>query len=105
MSLFFVVNADKTILVKGSEVLPAGTDVARFILNKAKNLKIGDLPQFSEDKIGDTSYSEITNKIKTGAETVGSEVNKLIPKIINKAKELIKGSVENKIQETFCPTK
>ncbi|MBI2635650.1 MAG: hypothetical protein HYW79_03900 [Parcubacteria group bacterium] len=105
LSLYFVVNADRSFTIKGSEVLPVGTDIAKFILNKVNNFKTDSLPQLSGEKIGDTSYSEITDKIKTGAETVGSEASKLIPIVIDKAKGLIKGSVENKLVETFCPVK
>ncbi len=96
LSLYFVVNADKSILVKGGEVWPTGTNIVKFILNKAKDFKTG---------IGDAPYSEITDKIKTGIETVKSEAGSLIPNVIDKAKELVKGSIENKLVETFCPAK
>lgn len=86
LSLYFVVNADKSILVKGGEVWPTGTDIVKFVLNKARNLssqiKTGNFPGFSNDKIGDASY-----------------------KVIDKAREFISGSIENKLVETFCPAK
>ncbi|MDO8676572.1 MAG: hypothetical protein Q7K16_02890 [Candidatus Azambacteria bacterium] len=109
LSLYFVVNADKSITIKGSEVLPVGTDIAKFILNKARDLgsqiKIGNVPGFSDGKIGDASYSKTTNTVKTGAEAIKSKVSNLIPKVIDKARELVKGSIENKLIETFCPVK
>ncbi|GEM_PF-2890582 len=110
LSLYFIVNADKSILVKGSEVLPAGTDIAKFILKKAKDLisQTGTgnvLKSSSGNNIIDASLPVITDKIKTGVETIKSEANNLIPEVLNKATDLIKNPIENKIIETFCPRK
>lgn len=90
LSLYFVVNADRSILVKGNEVLPAGTDIAKFILNKAKDF----ISQTDTGAGVNASYTTITDKIKA-----------LIPKIIGKTTDLIKNPIENKIIETFCPAK
>ncbi len=84
--LYFFVNADRSIFVKGSEVLPTGTDVARFILNKAKDLN-------SQINAGRAPYPVITDKIKSAVEKIKDEANKLIPKAIDKT------------IETFCPAK
>lgn len=94
LSLYFVVNADRSIFVKGSEVLPIGTDVARFILNKAKDFK-------SQINVGNTSYPvAITDKIKSAVETIKNEANKLIPRVLDKTTDLIKNPIE-----TVCPAK
>ena len=101
LSLYFVVNADRSIFVKGSEVLPIGTDVARFILNKTKDF-------ISRTNTGtgiDASYPSITNKIKAGIEKIKVEANMLIPKVLDKTTNLIKNPIENKIIETVCPAK
>ena len=110
LSLYFIINAEKLTIVKGSEVLPAGTDIAKFILNKAKNLILQTgtdnvLKSSSGKNIIDASYPAITDKIKTGFETIKSGANNLIPEVLNKAANIIKGSIENKINETFCPAK
>lgn len=98
LTLYFVVNADRSILVKRSEVLPAGTDIARLILNKTK-----DFVSQTDTDIVDASYPTITDKIKAGIEKVKVETNNLIPKVINKTTDLIKEPIENKIIKTFCP--
>ena len=108
LSLYFVVNADRSILVKGSEVLPAGTDIARLILNKAKDLisqiNAGNVLKSSSGNIVDASYPAVTDKIKAGIEKIKVETNKLIPKVLDKTTDLIKNPIENKIIETFCPS-
>ena len=110
LTLYFVVNADKSIILKGSEVLPAGTDITGFILNKAKNLisQTGTgniLKSSSGNNIVDSSYPAITDKIEAGIEKIKAEANILIPKVIDKTIDLIRNPIENKINETFCPSK
>ena len=103
LTLYFVVNADRSIFVKGSEVLPAGTDITKFILNKAKDL----ISQ--TDTGGNTTfnapYPAITDKVKSAVEKIKDDTNKLIPKVIDKTNDLVKNPIENKIIETFCPAK
>ena len=99
--LYFVVNADRSVLVKGSDVLPAGTDVAGFILNKAKDFN----SQIKTGSIVDLSYPVITDKIKSVVEKIKDEANKLIPTVLDKTTDLIKNPIKNKIIETFCPAK
>lgn len=96
--LYFVVNADRSILVKGNEVFPAGTDIAKFILKQTKNLQ-------SQIETGNGSYPTITDAIKPIVETVGIGASKLIPRIINKVKDLIREPIKNKIDATFCSVK
>lgn len=113
LTLYFVVNADRSILVKGSEVLPAGTDIARLVLNKAKDLisqaGTGNVLKSSNGNIVgnivDASYPAITDKIEAGIEKIRAESNTLIPKVIDKTIDLIKNPIENKINETFCSSK
>lgn len=95
LTLYFIVNAEKSILIKGSEVFPAGTDIAKLVINKAKEVA---------SKIGSGNILQVSNSDSV-VETIKAGASKLIPKIFNKAGGLIKNSVEDKIIETFCPVK
>lgn len=92
LTLYFVVNAERSILVKkGSEVFPAGTDIAKFILKKTKDL-------ISQNDITNTSFPAIVETIKAGA-------TKFIPEVFDKITGLVKKPIENKISDLFCPGK
>lgn len=102
-TVYFVLNAEKSISIKGGgNAIPAGTDVAKFILNK---VKIIDPQKIISSIIGGNKLkneennllqSDITGEIKS---KVGEAKNKILDEVI----DLIKKPIENKVSEMFCP--
>ncbi len=105
LTIYFVFNTEKSISVKsGGNAIPAGTDVTKFILDKAKTIEPGKIianiinGSNLKNKTIDLLQSDITEKMKS---TIGEIKNK----ILNKTVDLIKKPIESKISETFCPQK
>ena len=71
--------------------MPAGVDIAKFILNQALNQS-----ETIKPKINDLLQSGLTEEIKLKA---GEIKNKILDKAVN----LIKMPIENKVQELICP--
>ena len=88
---YFVFNTEKSISVKGGGAMPAGVDIAKFILNQALNQS-----ETIKPKINDLLQSGLTEEIKLKA---GEIKNKILDKAVN----LIKMPIENKVQELICP--
>lgn len=107
--LYFVVNAEKSILVKGSEVMPIGTDIPRFILSKARGLVsvfIGNgIKNSSDDNLINNFQPKISNIVQTVAEKFKNKVEDLISGAASKIANSIKEPIKNKINETLCPIK
>jgi len=92
--LYFIVKAEKSLVIKGSEVMPGGIDIPKLVLDKIGGIK----PQIlGNEVIGDSGRGFISN-IVTGAKD-------LVSKTIDKISESVKSPVENKINEFLCPTK
>lgn len=93
---YFVVNADKSIFVRGGEVTPIGTDIPKLILNKVKkvlpNLINNNSKQSAGGIIGSVQPG-IDGMIKLGVDAIKNQVNS------------VKDLIENKINETLCPIK
>lgn len=93
LAAYFVFNAEKSISLKNAgNAVPAGIDIAKFILNKALN-QSGTI----KSGINDVLQSKLIEEIKTKAGEIKS-------KVLNGAVNLIKKPIENKIVETFCPS-
>lgn len=106
--LYFVVNAEKSILVNGSEVTPTGTDIPKLILNKAKELATfftGGEVKNSADSAVNTFQPKITDLIQTGVEEFKNKAENLISGVASKITDLIKDPIKNKINEVLCPIK
>ena len=93
-SAYFVFNTEKSISVKGGgNAVPAGVDIAKFILNQALNQS-----ETIKPKINEILQSKLTGEIK-------SKIGEIKDKILDEAIYLIKKPIESKINETFCPQK
>mgnify|MGYP001613645599 CR=1 FL=1 len=100
--LYFIVKAEKSLVIKGNEVVPLGINIPKLILDKVKEIK----SQVADNKNAETLISDIindsgpafVNKIKTDA-------GNLISKTVDKISELIKSPIENKVNELVCPKK
>lgn len=105
---YFIFNTEKSISIKGGgNAIPAGIDLAKFILNKAKTI-------IEPDKIIGNITSNINktydnNPIKESqsniTEEIKSRAGEIKNKILNEGINLIKQPIENKINEVFCPQK
>lgn len=101
---YFVFNTEKSISVKGGgNVIPAGTDVARFILDYAKTIKPGKIisdiigdNKMNVNKSGEMLKSNITEEIK-------SKIGEIKNKVLNEGINLIKQPIKDKAVEAFCP--
>lgn len=99
---YFVFNAQKSISVKGGgNAIPAGTDIAKLILNKVKTISPGEIigniiSDDENNKINGVFQSNITEKIR-------SKVGELKNTVLNEGIDLIKKTIENKAGELFCP--
>ena len=91
---YFVFNTEKSISLKnGGNAVPAGVDIAKFILNQALNQS-----ETIKPKINNVLQSKLTGEIK-------SKVGEIRDKILNETVDLIKKPIENKVNELFCPQK
>lgn len=100
---YFIAGAEKSIMPKGDEVTPTGIDMEKF----------AEKGKLSETISGAISGLRTVND--SGSETgagaapiVNQVINKtkeLAGKAIDKAENLIKNPIENKINEIFCPQK
>lgn len=95
--LYFVAKAEKSFIIKGSDLIPGGIDIPKFIFDK---LGGGINPQtLNNDVIGNVVGG-------SGQRLISDVVNNakdIISKTIEKAGEAIKAPIENKIQEYICP--
>lgn len=103
LTVYFVLNTEKSFSVKGvkgnESAIPAGIDVAKFILNKVKDIipKItSDIDDIKDKKLNYIFKSDMTDVIK-------SRIGDIKSKILEESSSLIKDPIKNKIDETFCP--
>lgn len=94
---YFVFNTEKSISIKGGgNAIPAGVDIAKFILNKTLDLSDLTKSETIKPKINDMLRSELAGEIK-------SKAGEIKDKILDEAVGLVKNPIKNKISETFCP--
>lgn len=74
---YFVANFEKTLTVKG-EIAPAGIDVARFILDKAGEIKSRIVNLTNAENVGSGAVSEFFDKIKNTAEDLVAKTVNII---------------------------
>lgn len=102
---YFVANTEKSVILKSDEVTPTGVNIKKII--DGGNLSETMTSAISGFKTANDNGSE------TGAGTnnstfIGQAIDKtrdLTGKVIDKAENLIKNPIENKINELFCPQK
>lgn len=102
---YFVFNVENSISVKGGgNAIPAGIDVARFILDYAKTISpgkiIGDIidsgKEININKSGKVLKSDIVEEVK-------SQIIGIKEKILSEGINLIKQPIKDKAIEAFCP--
>ncbi|MFH1392865.1 MAG: hypothetical protein ABIG73_00575 [Patescibacteria group bacterium] len=94
--LFFVAKAEKSLIITGNEVMPAGlTDVPKMLLDK-----IGGI---SSKISGNGKIEDLVNLESISAGNVVSGVKDFISGTINKITETIKAPIEDKVNEILCP--
>ncbi|MDO8443659.1 MAG: hypothetical protein Q7S78_01575 [Candidatus Azambacteria bacterium] len=101
--LFFIAKAERSLIITGNEVIPAGlTDVPKMLLDKAGEIKsgiFGNTGAGGGGEIGNIITESIsTNNIITGAKD-------FISGTINKITETIKAPIEDKVNDILCPQK
>lgn len=101
---YFVFNTEKSFSVKGGgNAIPAGTDLAKFILNKVKTIDpgkiISDFMSSNEINVNTSDKmleSGITEKIK-------SKAGEIKNRILSDGIDLVKQPLKDKAVELFCP--
>lgn len=93
---YFVFNSEKSISVKSTDdVVPVGTDIAKFILNKALN---------QAREINPAGIIDGVSALRPGlAEKIKSKIGEVGNEISVRAFNLIKRPIENKARELICP--
>jgi non-homologous end joining protein Ku len=109
LSIYFIVNVEKSIFLKGNEVVPLGTDIPKIIFDNAKKI-IADKNATSTLETATTSGIEslqelITNKLPEQTENIKNDIIDLASNASQKIEDLLKQSIENKISEIICPQK
>ncbi len=91
--LYFVAGAEKSLIIKNDEVTPNSIAIPELIANKIKEIKSkGGVIGGSLESSG--LINNAVNSIKS-----------FVSETVNKAEDLIKNPIENKIQEIVCPAK
>lgn len=89
IAAYFIFNTEKSISIGGGgNAVPAGVDIAKFLFNKANGNYVGN--------------GVLQSKV---AEEIKFKIGEVKDKILDKAVNLIKTPVENKVSELFCPQK
>lgn len=104
LATYFVFNTEKSLLLKnGGNAIPAGIDIAKSILNQVLNQAEKINPtQVINSVSGVNGSGAMQSKL---AEEIKSKIGEIKDKILDKAVDLIKTPVENKVSELFCPQK
>ena len=102
--LFFVAKAERSLIITGNEVIPAGlTDVPKVFLDKVSELKSKLLGSTGILDNGGEIGNMVTGPIFTNNIIAGAK--DLISKTIGKIIETIKTPIEDKVNEILCPQK
>jgi len=96
LSLYFVVNTEKSISIKGNEVVPSGIDIPKIVLENI-------LPKFINQDNGLLNNVNIKNLAENIKDNIS--IGDLTAKALNKITDSIKTPIENKINEVLCPVK
>ncbi|OGD41782.1 hypothetical protein A2567_00910 [Candidatus Azambacteria bacterium RIFOXYD1_FULL_42_11] len=96
LSLYFVVNTEKSISIKGNEVVPGGIDIPKIVLENI-------LPKFINQDNGLLNNVNIKNLAENIKDNIS--IGDLTAKALNKITDSIKTPIENKINEVLCPVK
>lgn len=88
--LYFIVKTEKSLVIKGNEVVPLGINIPKLILDKANQV-------LSNDIISDSGQGFINNII--------TDAKGLVSKTVDKISESIKSPIQNKVNEFLCPQK
>lgn len=102
-TVYFVLNAEKSILIKGGEnAIPAGIDVAKFILDKAKTVEPGKI---INDIFGDSNENIDAENILNSdmAREIKSKIEGIKNRVLSEGIDLVKKPIQNKAGELFCP--
>lgn len=103
IAVYFVFNTEKSISIGGGgNAIPAGIDIAKLILSQALN-QVKKINPEAVNSINGVYGSGVT-QFKL-AEEIKSKIGEVKDKILDKAVDLIKTPVENKVSELFCPQK
>lgn len=86
--LYFIVKTEKSLVIKGNEVVPLGINIPKLILDKANQI-------LSNDIISDSGQGFINNII--------TNAKGLVSKTVDKISESIKSPIKNKVNEFLCP--
>lgn len=109
LSVYFIIDAEKSLIIKGNEVVPAGTDIPGLILNKAKEIKsqigIGNTENFSGQAADIVKPLIKTEGIENKANELTNDAKSIISETFNKIENSIKELIGNKINEALCPQK
>lgn len=97
--LYFIVKAEKSLVIKGNEVVPLGVNIPKLILDKVKEIKSTisnkSIQALGNDVFGNSSQGFINNIV--------TDAKNLVSKAVNTISELIKNPIKNKIRESICP--
>src|SRR3989304_4693377 len=100
LTLYFVVNAEKQIVIKGSELIPAGTDIPKVVADVSKNLaaKIQEFVSGNDSNIntnfpGDLGPA-VTEEIKAKALELQEKIKDLSPEVQKKIIEIIEEHIK-----------
>jgi len=99
--LYFVVKAEKSFVIKGSELVPGGINIPKLILDKIKGIKPQVLNNVNNDVIGNV----VSDSGRGFINNITTDVKDLVSKTIDTISESVKSPIENKINEFLCPIK
>lgn len=94
---YFVLNTNKSISLKGGDnVIPAGIDIAKLVLDKSKAIEADKIFNSIIGNGKDITRSNIIEEVK-------SKAGEIKNKILSEAIDLVKKPVKDRVTELFCP--
>lgn len=105
LATYFVFNTEKSISVKNvNGVVPAGIDIAKFILNKALD-QAGRINPNITNRVSGTNILGNNALQQTAVERARSKMGEIGNEITSRAVDLIKKPIENTANRLFCSPK
>ena len=99
--LFFIARAEKSFVINGNEVTPAGiTNVPKMLLDK-----INETGFKISDNIGNGGIGDLISLEPISTNNIVAGVKDFISGAIDKITETIKTPIEDKVNNILCPQK
>ncbi len=107
LTLYFIVDIERSIVVKGNEAVPAGTDISSAVVSVSKGI-MAKIQEFTGNKdnvnadVLNNLGPAVTEEIKEKALELQGKIKDLSPEVQRQIIEIIEEPIKNKIKDILC---